>query len=615
MKNKLLAFILEIIFLFISVSLLFAGDSADEMIKTYGVLSEADHPLVSTAREIFEQVVAAADKRANRYPKLLILRRTQGALASALEDGTVILTQKGLELCFKGTDTVERVSNPFYIISANTETGSARLAFIFGHELAHLAKDDDWHKTAISAVESFLPDPKLKNDILELICKTEDTGGRPEDADIRRKKELHADAYGMLYACMAGYDYRAVADEKGKNFFAELLKNTGDRQNESPAVSGKSHYPLPEERAEFLLSYIRSIRNDLELFYLGVRLYQLAMYDDALKFLTAFRERFPSREVFNNIGLVYYQKALKNLAKCDPNKAAHFQCALATRADTGTRAMVFNPRTTPDCPEMKHFEENLKEAVRYFMTACEKDRNYAPARINLSSAYIMDGKYSGAMELSDQVLAFSPDDPSALNNKAVAMYLLGPSIKVDMFAQAEDMLKSVIKKHPDFPYSLYSLGYMQSERGRNDSAGETWEAYLKICPDKICADFVRKTPGIEAGEKPLGPNTDGFPESSPVKLGEIDNTASAYLKNLEKHSLKSPFWEYYTGDGIRVLALEGVIEVVECPVTQQMSDSDIVSRCGEPIRIMNDFNILKTYIYDKFALDLRGGIVTRVIYF
>lgn len=600
MKNSLLSFGFGFIFLFISVSPLFAEKSADEMIKNYGVLSETDHPLVSTARKVFEQVTAAADKRGNRYPNLLILRRTEGALASALEDGTVILTQKGMELCFK---------------EADKESASARLAFIFGHELAHLAKDDDWHKTAITVVETFMPELKLKNDILELICKTDDAGTRPEDADIRRKKELQADAYGMLYACMAGYDYRAVADEKGKNFFAELLKHTGDCRSESPAISGKSPYPLPEERAEFLLSYIRSIRNDLELFYLGTRLYQLGMYDDALKFLTAFREQFPSREVFNNIGLVYYQKALKKLAICDPNKAAHFQCGLATCADTGTRASELTRRDTPDCPEMKHFEENLKEAVRYFMTACEKDPNYAPARINLSSAYLMEGKYSGAMELSDQVLAFSPDDPSALNNKALAMYLLGPSIKVDMFAQAEDMLKSVIEKHPDFSYSLYNLGYMQSELGRNNSAEVTWETYLKTCPDKTCSDFVRKTPGIEAVEKPPGTNPKGFPASPPVKLGEIDNAAASYLKKLEKHSLKSSFVEYYAGDGVRVLVLEGVIEVAECPVPEQMSDSDIVSRFGLPIRILNDFNGLRTYIYDRFALDIRAGAVTKLIYF
>ncbi len=588
------------VFLFIFVSPLFAGKSADELIKTYGVLSEADHPLVSTAKEIFEQVTAAADRRASRYPNLLILRRTEGPLASALEDGTVILTQKGMELCFNGTDT---------------ETGSARLAFIFGHELAHLAKDDDWHKTAISAVKDFLPDPKLKKDILELICRAEDTGTRPEDAAIRRKKELQADAYGMLYACMAGYDYRAVADEKGKNFFAELLKHTDDCRNEISAVSWQSPYPLPEERAEFLLSYIRSIRNDLELFYLGIRLYQLAMYDDALKYLKAFRERFPSREVFNNIGLIYYSNALKYIAICDPNKACHFQCSLATRLDMGTRAMIFAPRADSNCPEMKNFEENLKEAIRYFRIACEKDPDYAPARINLSSAYIMDGKYSGAMEVSDQVLALSPDDPAALNNKALAMYLLGPSLKVDMFAQAEDMLRSVSKKHPDFSCALYNLAYMQSERGRNNSAEETWNTCLKTCPDNICADFVRKTLGIEAAEKPADPNPRDFTETSPVRLGEIDKETSAYLRKLEKHNPESSLGEYYTGNGVRVLVLEGVVEAVEYPVTQQLSDSDAVSKFGQPVRILNDFKGLKTYLYDRFALDIRGGSVIKAVSF
>ncbi|OQX01288.1 MAG: hypothetical protein BWK80_60240 [Desulfobacteraceae bacterium IS3] len=587
-------------FLFIFVSPLFAENSADELIKLYGVLSEDDHPLVSTAKKIFEQVTAAADKRGNRYPNLIILRRTEGSLASALEDGTVILTQKGMELCFKGTDT---------------ETGSARIAFIFGHELAHLAKDDDWHKTAIDVVKDYLPDPKLKNDTLELLRRADDTGNGYMDADIRRKKELQADAYGMLYACMTGYDYRAVADEKGKNFFAELLKHSGDYGNEVHAVSGQSPYPLPEERAEFLLSYIRSIRNDLDLFYIGTRLYQLGMYDEALKYLKAFRERFPSREVFNNIGLIYYRNALKYLAICDPSKVCHFQCSLATRLDNGTRAMIFAPRADSNCPEKKHFEENLKEAIQYFNSACEKDPNYAPARINLSSVYIMQGRYSGATDASDQLLKFSPDDPAALNNKAIAMYLLGPSIKVDMFAQAEDILRSLIKKQPDFSCALYNLGYMQSERGRNDSAKETWNTYLKTCPDNICSDFIRKTLGIESAGKPDAPNPRGFPEPPPVKLGEIGKETLTYLKKLEKHKPGPSLGEFYSGNGIRVLAPEGIIEVVECPVTGQISDSDIIPRFGQPIRILNDFKGLKTYIYDKFALDVRGDTVTKLIYF
>ncbi len=562
------------------------GQTADELVRTYGALYQKDHPLVSTAQTIFRQVRAAADKKGERYPdRLLILRKSGGPLAWVSKDGKIVLTRKGMEFCFKDVDK---------------ETGSARLAFILGHELAHLAKDDDWHGT-VRTIQNFETNPKVAQDIVALFSEAEDTG---RDRKMRRRKELEADAYGLLYACMAGYDYHAIVDNNGINFFQEVLNHTPRPDSEA------SPYPEPEERAEILFFRIKDIRNDLDLFHWGVRLYQMEMYEDALNFLTAFRKKFPCREVFSNIGLVYYQMAMKNLTRCDPDKTYRFK--LATRADTRTRAEMFT-RSEECVRKMILFTEKLNEAIRYFRAACEKDASYAPARINLSSAFIMAEKYSDAMAASDEALRLRPDDPEALSNKAVAMYLLGPLIKVDMYHQASDALRSIAEKHTGHSDALYNLARMRSERGRNAGVRETWEKYLAARPAGLRAEHIRKSLGIkkapEAGRKNRLPD---FIGPSPVRLGEVDSETMKQLKSLTKHPLENIWGAYYRGKDIRVLELEGAVELVEVPVRQKVRFSEIND---EPGRILKSSSGMMTLIYDNAALDVRDGMAAKVVHF
>ena len=156
----------------------------------------------------------------------------------------------------------------------------------------------------------------------------------------------------------------------------------------------------------FLKSVIKPIINDLDLFGFGVRLYQLGRYEDALDFLSAFREKFPSREVFNNIGLARYALAVRHLAEYDRNRA--FQYRLSTILDTRTEADKLRGDNT-----QQQFKENIREAIREFKAASEKDPSYLPARVNLSSALILAEKYSEAMAASDEALTISKDDPQA----------------------------------------------------------------------------------------------------------------------------------------------------------------------------------------------------------
>jgi len=134
--------------------------------------------------------------------------------------------------------------------------------------------------------------------------------------------ELKADAYGILYASMAGYHPSALLQKNSTIFF----------HNWSHQVSAS--HPSPKSRAAQIKHQITSIRSTIMLFHIGLRLYQLGKYEDALPLLIAFQKTFPCREVSNLIGRIYYQQAINDLEEYDQQKAFQYKLsAMATWSD------------------------------------------------------------------------------------------------------------------------------------------------------------------------------------------------------------------------------------------------------------------------------------------
>lgn len=572
--------------------------------SVYGELPPS-HPLFQSACDIFKRVMAVADKRSARLPELMIIQEAKDPWALCLEDGTVILTQKALEICYQNVDE---------------PTGCARLAFIFGHELAHLAKDDFWEWKAFEMVKKYGSGQRGIQAILDTLTESEGTEDSDHARAVRKKKEIQADEYGLLFAVMAGYNPKAIVDDaNGENFFQEWV----DQITGKVAYTDDDH-PEAEQRAAFLISYMNAVKNDLILFDIGVRLYQLAMFEDALSFLKAFQKKFPCREVFNNIGLVYYQLALESLTEYNQEKA--YEWKLATLLDTETRAGEF--RGSSGDP-MDRFKEEIQKAIRNFEYACETDRFYVPARVNLSSALIMKGEYAKAAAISEEALELEADDPRALNNMAVARYLdmLNPSDPMniyrarreklkDLFAEeAIEVLRDIAGKHQGFSAPYYNIARILTQNG--DDAGESWKKFLDIEPSGIYAKMVREAAGIKEKASVIR-EMRRFSEEPPVKIGEIDNKTEAQLDEMSKQTfeLEDVDGEYYSGEAFQVLVLDGTVELVETSVKKEMRYKDVISEYGEPERVfINDVSNETVLVYEAFALDIQEGVTTGVAYF
>ena len=617
--KKCIPFMVAMGLLFASHCQLFAASSCMNhtswWVESYGGgLTEADHPWVGRANEVFRRLVLAAVVRPNRVPGLVIVRSLTDPWCIGLPDGGIVLSRGGLEICYNGVDE---------------KTGDARLAFVLAHELSHLALDDFRHMEAAEYVRRFGPgDRDEQRKILEIMCPNH-TGG-----DIRhfreavksvREKEAWADSEAVVLVSRAGYDPRLVADESGLNFFKKWVS----RITGQIAFSDETH-PDPEDRAEMVLARVRAVAADVDLFHLGVRLYQLGRYDDALNLLEAFNRKFPSREVLNNMGLIHYQRALKHLAFCDPRKA--FRYDLAVVLDPGTRAERGTLKGLEECPCMEDYRKELQQAEDLFRRARHMDAEYIPARINLAAVLILREDHSEAVAVLDEVLGVREGHPDALNNRAIALMAMGPSINVDMFEQAKGILEELILDEPGYARALYNLGRLQADRGRKGAAERTWRKYLKHETGDVYAGLVEEA--LEIERKPLEREAKAgehdFPSPPPVALGDCyrNDETRKRLGKLDKRLLElacstveiyprfpCSTLEIYSGKGLRVLAADFSVELVDHAVDESVDLAAFKEAHGDPVRVFHSPWGAETLVYDGFAVDILDGKVLRVAHF
>jgi len=386
------------------------------------------------AYSIFKRVLNVADKRSNRFPKFIISEKP-GVWAKSQEDGSVIVSRSAIEFCFQ---TLEN------------DIGESCLAFVLGHEMAHLANDNFWKM--------------------------------PSDDHSFCDIEYKADYDGLIYTTMAGYDPLAIANT---SFIEKWVKQTYDNPKKD-----RSH-PLPNKREKQLSDLCTNMQRHIILFDIGTRLYLIERYDDAIDFFESFKQKFPGREVSNNIGLSYYQKAFKILAECDPEKAFRFKLSTAIDTDSNARAFI----SKRNCNEytFRHF---IEESIRNFKDAIRKDPFYFNAQLNLSSAYILSGKcshYKEANNLLEEINQFINNQSLKMadkhinlfkNNLAIVRYLCG---KCDPFMDesktklsAINILMNIEKKANSNPLnaSFYNIGKIFWEEEKIDKANHYWSKYF-----------------------------------------------------------------------------------------------------------------------------------------
>ncbi|UCH96055.1 MAG: hypothetical protein JSV88_04175 [Candidatus Aminicenantes bacterium] len=550
------------------------GDREDKnyiewWIENYGDYAKTEgknDPRVIWAFEVFEEVKNAADKIANRPPRLFIIKTRFGPYALSLPDGGIILKPETLDICYESADRAK---------------GDQCLAFILGHELAHLANKDFIHMEASQALQEFVKEEareKLENDFK-----------LPEN----RTKELLADQQGVLYATMAGYDMGELFREKN-DFFTYWANHTGTEKSDDVDPS----HPSLENRRVSVEVQLKKIVNQLELFRAGVLLYQVGNYRDAAHAFREFAKVYPAREVFNNIGACYFSLAQRLLHLRFSEDYYRFK--LSTTIAYETTAEKMQPRGEGNYLKDKEISRYISKAEEYFRLAASRDQHDRACRCNLAAALILKKEYNRAMAECDFILKKESQDAKALNNKAIAFYFYGKEEDLETTQKAMNLLQKAHQINPENVEVLYNLAALKEERGRLAGAKHYWEKYLKL-PINPVDNFYKYVYKKFWGKTFQAPVKQVQLPTIPTGICLGDNFSLIEKKwgkkNTRKYKLgmeensDSKNWyldlQVLFKDNVRLIIQDGMIELVEKEFPGNEGIKEMLQEFGPPQKIVN----------------------------
>jgi tetratricopeptide (TPR) repeat protein len=581
-----------------------SSDYGAWFLRTFGPAQPRDafdRTLLDESNRVFAMVAAVADKKEGRHPRLLVVDRTDGYLAQALPDGTILVNLPLLRFCYGSAE-------------ADRGRGRARLAFVLGHEMAHLAYDDSWHAEAFGALRRY-GDARLVE---------ETRRWADEPAEVRQSKEFHADQAGFVFVTMAGFDPSAVLGEE-----ADFLKEWA-AQVQSDTLPADGPHPPFDQRSRVLQTRLEDMAREVPFFRFGVRLVQLGRFDDAVPLLQHVRATFPSREVENNLGLALYQRALARLAECGSREGLRFKLPLALDPETLAARIHLRGADQSECAQAESARQDLDAAEHAIQSSVDRGPAYAAARVNLAAVLLMDDRPLKALSLlrEGDLGESAPKDERLALVDAIAVYLAGPKQRLDTAdgaLQALEEIESRCQNHRSpcrgkdaalGSAATFNRARILQERGRTESARRAWEAFLEVEPRGSFADEARiallkagvevviAEPSLRTGARPplldrLAPDARRRIQAAPRRPFTLGDIRGAFVD----------------APGVQALELRGVVELVEEKLASPRAVALLESELGPPSAVSQLESGRETLVYRDAAYDLEADeVVHRVLF-
>ena len=177
------------------------------------------------------------------------------------------------------------------------------------------------------------------------------------------ENEIQADKEGISFTVLAGYDPNAVY-----SIFNKALSSQSSSQN----------YPSKDTRLKMMERRFGEMVEDAELFYAGLLFYLKGDLNQSEQFFRTYQNKFPGREVYNNIGMIQYHRGLYRM----PISSVHGIKPIRMDFQTLTDKMILRGKSTND------YTEYLIQAEKEFVKAVSADPGYALAHFNLANVYL-----------------------------------------------------------------------------------------------------------------------------------------------------------------------------------------------------------------------------------
>jgi tetratricopeptide (TPR) repeat protein len=548
-----------------------------EIVRRHG-LADPEHPLVRRAHLVFARVREAAQPRVAVPATLVVLAGPERPEALALGDRSVAVNLAALELCYwTPADREGRIGRQ----------GDARLAFVLGHELAHLEADDFWHLAAFAALARHEPLAELASDTLAE----------------RRRREVAADLRGLLFTLIAGFpatELVAVADGFFERWDARL--------RELERVPGGPHAPS-DLRSRAVLGQLLELERAFDAFRLGTVLYALGRYDDAIRLLQRFEHQFPGTEVRTNLGLAHFQAAAGVLDRCAGAEVhrLRYPTRLAAREWTRLRGPAAD-----GCRSSGPFLAHVSAGRAALEAAAEQDPRDVASRLGLVSLELLAGRSAAAFAPATLLVeereapALAPGDPDALVAAALAFLAVSEDNGLPTRERALEYLDRALAIAPRHPVALFDRGVILLEQDPRDQSGRAaLEAFLEIEPSGEWAERARRLLGAPPGELELEP-VDPFPSpGSPFPLG----AAGAARLPSPAEIQRVDDLRFLVKDGSVLLVLEPAPELAE---PRSAADLDRL-RGASTDRLVTTLGEIR--VYRGFGHELVAGKVVSTFFF
>jgi tetratricopeptide (TPR) repeat protein len=247
------------------------------------------------------------------------------------------------------------------------------LAFILSHELSHYFKDDNWCMDYAG----------LKFKTNPAFAKAIKNG---ENYNIG--KEAGADKEGLVYSSIAGYSPFKI--------FNRLIDSVYSKYKLQSNLLG---YPSKSRRKEINEDAVKQAQRWLSIFNLSIKLINEGKYESAIDSLIHLSQKFPSREVYNNLGVARVRKALLLKPKTSEEVNSPDRFLYPIEIENKTRLSQEDTRGI-DENSYEEMTNQLMNAQKNFQEAIRIDPQFFKGYINLACVYdLLDKPVSAIGEI------------------------------------------------------------------------------------------------------------------------------------------------------------------------------------------------------------------------
>lgn len=295
------------------------------------------------ARQVYDRLIEARGLSGD-VPTFRMDRGESYVARMRYSEREIILEENAYDICVSFPDSL------------------SALAMLLGHEIVHYYEKHDW-------VRQFSSDYGGQLAINASLAAL----------DERARNETQADYLGGFLAYAAGYEPYYFMDD--------FLGRVYQRYGLDPKLSG---YPSLADRQAMARLAAARMQEMVDVFDMANLLVAMGDYDLArLYYQYILEQRFESREIFNNIGVLAFLEALAYFDAPEVSLAFPIELDLESRM-RGRRG------EGDEAARRQERERLLRYAISNFERATILDGQYAPALLNRACAHALLGEYRQA---------------------------------------------------------------------------------------------------------------------------------------------------------------------------------------------------------------------------